>query len=867
MHLFIRCVAFALVAFLLLRPVGTPAAQQNDPPLHLYSTQSNTHTTGGPIVPLAEDIISPPSIHPETTAVASTYLVVPIYFVPHDRVPDLRFIDLIENRMRWVQAWYGWQIGDRTFTLSNVVTVLGNHNLDWYYESHDEVVHDWSMNVWTNLSAELDGRGYAWSNSRIYGMFFDHAGRGTPALGGGWATGGGKFIFPADRLVDDCAGVECRSSVDDGGIAHELGHALGLGHIQSEPSLLESVMGMGFYEFPQIGLLNTAINPERDILRTNPMLNQPLRLNNPSFEDCLGFWAVGGAVTPSCVTDRHAGLSALWLPPSAAPYLVSQRLRLDQSAGSQPTYDINLRVNIGGGVMLYSQPNYAGVAETIIGNDPMLGDNPIGQDTAMSIRVQPGRSAVLWVNPYYQEPAETFYADDPDLSDNPVGAARTSSIQVNYADHTWPQSMDLDIRVEFFNANDHLIGAESINLADSYGRGWVHVGRSIHPLVGSIWAQIVIDVQHFGPFDGMLIDDILFDLASAAPSQPYQIYETDPMPYATNQPTLAWRDLVQAVDYQIQVDDDSTFASPQFDAVTQSPIYILPSAIAWNQMYYWRVRARNGSGASAWLNAGRLIAQSGVGYRSDEFESRTLDPDWAWVREGNWTWGGPNSKGYTGEMVLFSGPGTLYGAGGDAKGTLLRQVPGAAIAATTHMRYWMTGPRSGSEQTGMIVYQDDENFITLANTIDGNGIIGLAVEQDGHPLWYPTMANQHMYYMRIERRGATYRGLFSSDGLKWEQVGPDVIANWSQAKIGLFSWSGESSNEVETHFEFFRVTDLDLQETSTPTATSTMTITPTTTATATSTPTPTATPTATATATPKSGTQGQHGNYLPLVVR
>ena len=55
------------------------------------------------------------------------------------------------------------------------------------------------------------------------------------------------FMFSPDRLVDDCREVECRSSIDDGGIAHELGHAFGLGHTLGSPEYNDSVMGTGFY--------------------------------------------------------------------------------------------------------------------------------------------------------------------------------------------------------------------------------------------------------------------------------------------------------------------------------------------------------------------------------------------------------------------------------------------------------------------------------------------------------------------------------------------------------------------------------------------------------------------------------------------
>ena len=124
MRLFIHGVALTLIAALFLAPPSNaPAAPQNIPALR-PRPQDAAHGVAGEAFPaLADDIVAPPALI-ETTAATSDYLVVPIYFVPHDRVPDQRLVDLINNRMRWVQAWYGWQIGDRTFTLADAVTVM-----------------------------------------------------------------------------------------------------------------------------------------------------------------------------------------------------------------------------------------------------------------------------------------------------------------------------------------------------------------------------------------------------------------------------------------------------------------------------------------------------------------------------------------------------------------------------------------------------------------------------------------------------------------------------------------------------------------------------------------------------------------------
>jgi hypothetical protein len=71
-------------------------------------------------------------------------------------------------------------------------------------------------------------------------------------------------------------------------------------------------------------------------------------------------------------------------------------------------------------------------------------------------------------------------------------------------------------------------------------------------------------------------------------------------------PTLTWRGVVYGYSYQIQIDDVSTFTSPNISDITRLPIYTVDSATPLiDKVWYWRVRATNSLGVNGGWTAGR----------------------------------------------------------------------------------------------------------------------------------------------------------------------------------------------------------------------------------------------------------------------
>jgi YVTN family beta-propeller protein len=80
---------------------------------------------------------------------------------------------------------------------------------------------------------------------------------------------------------------------------------------------------------------------------------------------------------------------------------------------------------------------------------------------------------------------------------------------------------------------------------------------------------------------------------SEAPGAPDLYTPTNGDTISDSTPTFVWSEPVGAAGYQIQVNDDTTFASPEIDELPSDTTYTASPALG-NGTHYWRVRAKNG---------------------------------------------------------------------------------------------------------------------------------------------------------------------------------------------------------------------------------------------------------------------------------
>lgn len=98
-----------------------------------------------------------------------------------------------------------------------------------------------------------------------------------------------------------------------------------------------------------------------------------------------------------------------------------------------------------------------------------------------------------------------------------------------------------------------------------------------------------------------IIASIILLSSDECPSTSTYTYKPEPPPptlylpedgdfFEDTTPYFEWSEIPEVQLYQIQVDNDSDFSSPEISASTKFTSFIPPSALD-NGMYYWKVRA------------------------------------------------------------------------------------------------------------------------------------------------------------------------------------------------------------------------------------------------------------------------------------
>lgn len=188
----------------------------------------------------------------------------------------------------------------------------------------------------------------------------------------------------------------------------------------------------------------------------------------------------------------------------------------------------------------------------------------------------------------------------------------------------------------------------------------------------------------------------------------------------------------------------------------------------------------------------------------DDFDGSSLAREWWWRNENAANWSLGARPGY---LRVLTGSGPVW-----RENLLLRGAPNGDFGITTKVLF---EPVANYQFAGLVLYEDDENFLLLGRAFCGvgspacvgNGIYFDNVE-DGQPVgsnYARPTANLDEAYLRVIRLGTTYLGYYSTDGEDWTLIGAHTLATANLSGIGLGTGQDQSSSYIPADFDFFEI--------------------------------------------------------------
>ncbi|MBN1329441.1 MAG: hypothetical protein JXA54_08205, partial [Candidatus Heimdallarchaeota archaeon] len=147
----------------------------------------------------------------------------------------------------------------------------------------------------------------------------------------------------------------------------------------------------------------------------------------------------------------------------------------------------------------------------------------------------------------------------------------------------------------------------------------------------------------FGGTNGPWSNVRSFTVDTTPPAAPTLVSPEDNFPTNDNTPSFSWNTVVTAVNYQIQIDDNSDFGSPVISITTGTSTSFTVSSSLPDRPYYWHVRAQDSVGNWGSYSAYRriYIDTDPVGTPvlvtpedGSLYNYNTIDMDWTTVLSG-----------------------------------------------------------------------------------------------------------------------------------------------------------------------------------------------------------------------------------------
>jgi hypothetical protein len=185
----------------------------------------------------------------------------------------------------------------------------------------------------------------------------------------------------------------------------------------------------------------------------------------------------------------------------------------------------------------------------------------------------------------------------------------------------------------------------------------------------------------------------------------------------------------------------------------------------------------------------------------DDFDGPSLASEWWWRHENTDNWSLTARPGF---LRIWSQAGAVW-----QENLLLRGAPNGDFAVATRVLF---EPVSNFQFAGLVLYEDDENYLLLGRgycdlgppTCAGNAIY-FGHYQGGQPVgsnYAKPTASLDEAYLRVIRVGTTYFGYYSADGQDWFTIGTHTLATGNLSAVGVGVGQDESSAHLTADFDF-----------------------------------------------------------------
>jgi regulation of enolase protein 1 (concanavalin A-like superfamily) len=192
-----------------------------------------------------------------------------------------------------------------------------------------------------------------------------------------------------------------------------------------------------------------------------------------------------------------------------------------------------------------------------------------------------------------------------------------------------------------------------------------------------------------------------------------------------------------------------------------------------------------------------------LGSTVDSFDAAVLDPAWSITRADNSKWSLTSKPGF---LSLETSTGEIYQGTNNLPNIFLKAAPAGDFVITTKVD---ASVRKNFQQAGLLLYQNDDNYVKLGHVWDTEGAAGksleTAYEKNATYMKATNMAAHPGYdisYLQLRKIGNVV-STFYWDGTSWQPAADPMTVTLSNLKIGFYGLSASDRTSVQASFDYF----------------------------------------------------------------